>query len=319
VTAPRLAPTTVSDPSPFGIDEPPPRDHDLTPEIVRRVLGEQFPRLALASVRHLGSGWERDAYLVDRRLVVHFPRHAGVADGLDRHLAILTHLDASAGAVVRVPRTTMRGAPGAHYPHRFFGHPLIPGVGSDEISAPAPPALAAELGRALSAVHALPGTLAGGHALAAADDDAESAYRALAAQAARVDGLADAAPGAAAWLAAGPAIPPSCAGPPRFLHADLSAEHVLVVPGSGRLAGVIDWSGAAMGDPSLDFSHLLLSHGRAFLHAALAEYRLPLDGAFLERTAFRARVRAIGWLVDALRRGADPARGARAVANAFGG
>ena len=44
---------------------------------------------------------------------------------------------------------------------------------------------------------------------------------------------------------------------PSLLHADLSSEHLLVR--DGRLAGVIDWGDARVGDPALDYAKLL--HG----------------------------------------------------------
>src|SRR5262249_52882689 len=44
---------------------------------------------------------------------------------------------------------------------------------------------------------------------------------------------------------------------PALVHADLGPEHLLVE--SGRLAGVIDWGDARIGDPALDYAWLL--HG----------------------------------------------------------
>ena len=44
---------------------------------------------------------------------------------------------------------------------------------------------------------------------------------------------------------------------PALVHADLGPEHMLVR--DGRLAGVIDWGDARLGDPALDYSWLL--HG----------------------------------------------------------
>jgi aminoglycoside phosphotransferase (APT) family kinase protein len=42
---------------------------------------------------------------------------------------------------------------------------------------------------------------------------------------------------------------------PALLHADLGPDHLLVR--DGRLAGVIDWADARLGDPALDYSWLL--------------------------------------------------------------
>lgn len=60
----------VSDSSPISASQPPKIDRDLNPEIARRALEEQVPDLAVEPIEHLGSGWERDVYLVNRRLVV---------------------------------------------------------------------------------------------------------------------------------------------------------------------------------------------------------------------------------------------------------
>jgi aminoglycoside phosphotransferase (APT) family kinase protein len=42
---------------------------------------------------------------------------------------------------------------------------------------------------------------------------------------------------------------------PALVHADLAPEHLLVR--DGRLAGVIDWRDARLGDPALDYAWLL--------------------------------------------------------------
>lgn len=303
-------------PPPFGVMQPPPGDRHLDAGIVGRVLREQFPALALRSIEHLGSGWERDVFLVDGRLVVHFPRYAGVADGLDRHAAILDLVAGRVGHHVAVPEITLWGKAGRHFPHRFFGHALIPGVEADPTSPPPSAQLASELGAALSEIHAIP---AAGEpvAIETLPDSCATDLAVLMQQTQLVDDLEAAAPLPYGWLRDGPEVPVSDPGPPRFVHGDLQPEHIIVTPDSRRLAGIIDWSAAALGDPALDFSYLLVLHGRAFLERALAAYRLPVDDAFLERTAFRARVRAVGWLVYALHRGQDLRRVRREVDNAF--
>jgi aminoglycoside phosphotransferase (APT) family kinase protein len=112
-------------------------------------------------------------------------------------------------------------------------------------------------------------------------------------------------------------VPKAYVGPERFVHNDLQPEHILVYPESGRLSGIIDWTGASLGDPTLDFSYLLVLHGKEFLEAALDTYSLPTDPDFVTRTRFRARVRALGWLVYALYRQVDLTRVLREVENAF--
>ncbi len=304
-------------PAPFHIMGRPPSDRALDAGLVREVLAEQFPALALRSVELLGSGWERDVFLVDGTLAVHFPRYADVANGLDRHAAILGMVRRSVGPTVRVPEITMWGTAGPRFPHRFFGHALIPGAEADPLDPPASPELAFQLGAALSEVHAIAPYAAERTGITQAPGAMEDDLSMLVRQAERVDGLSQVAPLHFEWLRARPQLPDEYAGPPSFVHGDLQPEHIIVDPDSKRLSGIIDWSAAALGDPALDFSYLLATHGRAFLENALAAYRLPTDEAFLRRTAFRARIRALGWLVYALHRGADLQRVRQEVDNAF--
>jgi aminoglycoside 2''-phosphotransferase len=62
---------------------------------------------------------------------------------------------------------------------------------------------------------------------------------------------------------------------PALVHADLGPEHVLVVPDSGRLIGVIDFGDARVGDPAIDFTGLL-----RLQDTLLAGYGQPPDGTF---------------------------------------
>ena len=77
--------------------------------------------------------------------------------------------------------------------------------------------------------------------LADRDDDTRAAIDAL-------RGTVDTVAVTAAWEAALRAPEPT--GPPVWLHTDLSPGNVLLA--DGRLAAVIDWAGAGVGDPAVD-------------------------------------------------------------------
>ncbi len=49
---------------------------------------------------------------------------------------------------------------------------------------------------------------------------------------------------------------------PTLTHADLSVENILVSPQNRRLNGILDWGYAQIGDPALDFSHLMIDRPR---------------------------------------------------------
>lgn len=311
--------------APFDGMEAPAADRPLDESIVRSALGEEFPDRDVRSVEALGAGWEREAYLVDGHVVVHFPRYAAVAEDLDRHARILELVHGAVGGAVRVPEITFRGEGGGHFPHPFFGHELIPGQAADPLKPPSSPRLATDLGDALSEVHAISGASARDLGIGVDSSSCEADLELLIEQAEHLRGQAERVERAAGvgrtafeWLARRPEVPETYAGPERFVHADLQPDHILVDPGSERLSGIIDWTGASLGDPTLDFSYLLVLHGEDFLEAALAAYSLPTDPGFLSRTRFRARVRALGWLVNAMHRDADRTRVLREVENAFG-
>ncbi len=190
------------------------------------------------------------------------------------------------------------------FPHRFVGHDLVPGVGAEDLDAKHAPRLGADLGRALTRVHDIDPESARAIGVPLLPHDCEAAIAALNEQV-RVVPISSVAPKPASWLAGGPAMPSPDPNPPRLIHNGLHGEHVIVDPATGALSGIIDWSSAAVGDPTVDLAFLLVLGGPELLGAVLANYELALDEGAEWRTLFRARVRALGWLVNAVRLG-DP-------------
>ena len=187
---------------------------------------------------------------------------------------------------------------------------MIPGIDASDPRTPRDPALADDLGRALARIHAIPAEAA---AAAGVDTsvvhatDLPAALRQIRSWVDQVPEVRALAPDACAWLDDAPPPPPPYGGPPRFIHDDLQMEHVIVDPATGRLSGIIDWGGQ-MGDPARDFSYVLLHGGWTFFHRALDAYAVPLDAACAERTLFSARLGALGWLADVVKRGGEPTR-----------
>ena len=72
-----------------------------------------------------------------------------------------------------------------------------------------------------------------------------------------------------------------------FSHNDLGIEHVLVDAATLTVSGVIDFSDAALDDPSYDFGLILRDLGPNALAAALAGYAasLPTDADAIDRSA----------------------------------
>jgi aminoglycoside phosphotransferase (APT) family kinase protein len=302
----------------IGFYEPPPIDRELTAEIVRDVVREQFPELAVATVERLGDGWENETYLVAGRVVFRFPRRAD-GGGFEWEERVHAFVASVIGHMVGIPRITRWGRPSARFPYPFAGHDVVPGIDANDPRAPRNPALADDIGRVLGRLHATPpeaAAAAGAFIATLADGDWAAALERVRRWVGEVPEIRGHAPGACAWLDAAPPAPDLYRGPPRFIHDDFQMEHVLVSPTTGRLTGIVDWGGG-LGDPAADFSYVLLHGGWSFFQRALAAYDLPLDAEFAERTLFSARLGALGWLADAVKRGKSPSRELAIVRRVF--
>jgi aminoglycoside phosphotransferase (APT) family kinase protein len=269
-------------PSESSMPERPHSDRDLDESIALAAVREQLPALGCRRAEHLGSGWAVDAYLLDDRLVARFPRTAEAATWVDFDEAVLGLVAPALRSVCAVPTVVGRGRAGAHFPYDFLVCELVRGVSAEWGTAPVSEELAADLGRALTRIHAVPVDEARAAGLREVDRDDSGV-----------------------------------AGRLRFLHGDFRSGNIIVDPASGRLAGVIDWTNAAIGDPALDFMTLVLWRGWAFMHRALGAYELPVDDGFLDRVRYHAQLQALEWLTDSIRRGLDPALPLTSLCNAF--
>lgn len=271
---------------------------------MRATLRQQFPDLGLERVELIGSGWEYDVYLIDGHLAVRFPRYADVAADLDKAEALLEFVGTELGGAIRVPRICLRGQPGPHFPHRFFGHELIPGIPASDPRAVVSADLARDLGGALTRIHGISTTRASRLGLGPQKWQCRSSFKALEEAFAEVPQAASLVPEAEAWVRDSPELPDEYAGPPRFIHDDFQPEHIVVHAATGRLSGILDW-GPALGDPAQDFSFLAAAWGWDFARAVLDAYHGPLDHEFLPRLLFLGRVRALGWLAYEVQTGLD--------------
>jgi aminoglycoside phosphotransferase (APT) family kinase protein len=255
-------------------------DRDLDESIALNAVQEQLPWLAGRGATHLGSGWATDVYLLDNRLTARFPRNAEAAEWIDFDQAVLGLVASSVPSAFCVPRVIGRGKAGSYFPYDFLICEFVSGVEADRVGAPVSDGLASDLGRALTQIHSI------------SLDDAHNV------------GLRQ-----ADW--------DNYAGTLRVLHGDLKHNNIIVDPTSGRLAGIIDWGNAAVGDPAMDFMSLVLWRGWRFMHAALSAYELAIDEGFLDRVRLMARLEALQWLTDSIKRGVDAELPLSWLRNAF--
>ncbi|WP_371681469.1 aminoglycoside phosphotransferase family protein [Streptomyces sp. NBC_01276] len=215
--------------------------------LVRRLLRGQFPRWAELPVRRLESGGTVNAiYRVGPGLTVRLPLTAGGAGTLEREAHWLPRL--APLVPVPVPEVAGLGRAAEGYPWGWAVHRWIDGEVLVEGRTDDPGRLARDLA---AFVTALRGAELGagppahrGRPLAAADADTRAAIEELR----RTDEPFDAGAALAAWeesLAA-----PGWTGEPRWIHSDLMPSNLLGA--DGRLAAVIDFGTAGLGDPAVD-------------------------------------------------------------------
>jgi aminoglycoside phosphotransferase (APT) family kinase protein len=289
-------------PEPLGFWEPGPTDLELTPDIVRDVLREQFPELPATSVEAMGEGWENQTFLIDHHVVFQFPRQLDGGGGFEWEDGVHTLVASFIGDRPAIPRFSRWGRPSPRFGCRFVGYEVVPGVAANDPSVRLNPALADDIGSVLSRLHAIPAEAAATVGVGAADPEKADLVGGLKRVRHWVDTIPEMRtnlPELCAWLDSVRQPPDPYAGPPRFIHDDFQMEHVLVDRTMGRLSGIIDW-GPGLGDPVRDFVYVFLHGGWSFFQRALDVYDLPLDAEFVDRTLFSARLGALYWLAYTL-------------------
>jgi aminoglycoside phosphotransferase (APT) family kinase protein len=283
-------------------------DFALSAELVGELVGVQFPDLAGAEVRSFGTGWDHTLFSVGSGWLFRFPKRADRVAWLVREIEIMAVAGPSLGDLV--PRFELIGSPSADFPYPFVGYRQLPGVGADESDLTDPAGLARDLGHMLGRVHRIdasriPPSPAAWEHESWASLPAET--RSAAEQAAPL--LAPSLRAAAEPYLAGEVDAPPDPDPPRFVHNDICAEHVLVDPRTGRLSGLIDFTDAMVGPVVHDFVGLICIGGYDFIEQAAESYDLPLPAEFAAQVRWLARNLTLIWLAEAA--GATPGGSAR--------
>jgi aminoglycoside phosphotransferase (APT) family kinase protein len=233
---------------------------DIDTALVRRLVAGQFPEWADLPVEPVtSSGTDNAMYRLGDELAIRLPRIAGAAADVELERRWLPTL--APHLPVAVPQPLEVGVPAEGYPHRWAVYRWLPGanpVTADE-------ALASELAAFVLALREVPAAAAPaasrGVPLAARDEPTRAAL-------AKSDDLVDTDALTRVWDEA--LRLPVWAGPPTWLHGDLTPGNVLVR--DGRLSAVIDWSCAGAGDPTVDLEvawNLLPPGPREVYRAAL--------------------------------------------------
>ena len=244
--------------------------------LVRQLIADQFPELALASLRPLAEGWDNAVWLVDERWAFRFPRRTMGVEAIERELRVLPQLSLP----VPIPVPVFVGRPAMGYPWPFFGAAFIDGLEAAGLDEAARCRLAPELAGFLRALHDAVGI----SLPLDPNRRADMPYRAAMTRD-WLGRLGRRPAGVEQVLAEAEALPPPEGEV--LAHGDLHFRHMLV-DDTGALAGVIDWGDVCRADPSIDLSLLWSFFPPEARSAFLAAYGPVSDAQLL-----RARALAI--------------------------
>jgi len=231
---------------------------------------ERETQIAVRSATPIGEGWTAVAYRVNDELVFKFPKRNKTWEELDREIAFLKYARPSLPLTVAEHLQRVRESDGA--PHGYVVHRNIPGnaVEPRSLSPRARSAVARVLAGFLHALHeispsALSSILPHEDEYRTVQQYQRDAEEHIAPHLSRAERrrLSD-------LIARHLRDPLNFAGQARMLHADLSADHVLLVDES--VTGILDWGDVCFGDPDYDFGYLYDDFGEAFVREMAAHY-----------------------------------------------
>lgn len=257
----------------------------IEPPEALRLIQEQFPELKAKHIRHLASGWDNTALVIDEELIFRFPRREVALPLLEAESVLLPRLAPRLPVPIPVPK--WKGSPTKSFPWPFLGYRMLPGYTACYVNLTEEQrtSLAEPIAQFLAKLHAAPKELMEGcHIFGDNRSRIDSAiltekihknFEELASL-----GLIKNRKALAKLHYRQPVE--TC-----LVHGDFYVRHLLVDQ-RHRLAGVIDWGDIHWGDPAID---LAIAH--SFLPVtAHAAFRRAY-GEISEETWALAKLRAI--------------------------
>ena len=239
-------------------------------------MREAVPEMLHAKVRLLGAGWDFDAYEADARWVFRFPRRASAQAVVHKDLLVLPWI--ADRVDLPVPRHAWGALRAPSFPYVFSGYGKLHGrmAATLEPTSDLLAVLGRRLGVFLAQLHTLeppPHIVTEAHLDDPLVEPAklrEGMRKYLPGFCERVPHMAER---ATRFFDDPQVVPAPYAGPPRLIHADLHAEHLLLdLSTPEHITGMIDWSDARVDDPARDFACIYSWGGERMLRAMLAGY-----------------------------------------------
>jgi len=230
-------------------DRPAP-EVDVSVDLVRRLLAEQFPDFADDPLKVLNRGWDNTILKLGDELLVRVPHREMAAELIDHEQRWLP--DISARTTLQVPVPVHHGEPTVYFPWAWSITPWFEGVEA-ATGAYESTGAARSLGEFFAELHVVvdehtsapQNPYRGGPLSDRAESFASNLSLLVEAEGppARASELQEIFTGAAAVPIDGDTV---------WLHGDLHLRNMLVC--DGRLSAIIDWGDIAIGDPATDFA-----------------------------------------------------------------
>lgn len=254
------------------------------------LLQQNFPLLAIQTVKPITKGWDSFVLEVNDELIFRFPMRDDVIKPLQREIRLLPALEPTLSTPI--PHFEYIGQGNADHPYSFVGYRKIGGIALDDsrLTQEQLLALAPALATFLNELHSFP--IASAIKLVA-QEHTPALWREIYQE--RYDDLRKRVfPGLDARLRAKSEQlwenflddQSVFTFQPKLIHCDLSGEHIFCEPERGVLTGVIDWGDVTVGDPAIDFVGLHWVGGRQFVEQILMRYQSTIDSAFWQRIDF---------------------------------
>jgi aminoglycoside phosphotransferase (APT) family kinase protein len=247
---------------------------------VRSLVNDQFPHWAdKGLLRIADSGTDNAIYRLGDDLGIRLPRIQWAEAQIEKECRWLPKLAAHLPTAVPVPLA--EGHPGCGYPFPWLVYPWLEGTSLDRAAFDNWDVIAEDVAEFVLALEQLP-TEDGppptrrGTPMAQFDEAVQWGIS-------RLDGVIDVDRARLVWRSALEAG--EWPGDPVWVHGDLLPGNILI--GKSRLSGIIDWSGAGVGDPACE---------------AMLAWSLPSDARRIYRRALgfddATWARARGWVVE---------------------
>jgi len=241
----------------------------ISVDLVRRLVDSQFPQYAGLPVRPVRfDGWDNRTFHLGDELTVRLPSAEGYVPQVEKEHRWLPYL--APRLPLPIPTPVALGGPGEGYPFPWSIYGWLDGETADQGRVDDLEVFAADLAAFLTAlqrVDATGGPTYGLHSAYRGGPLATYADEAMRAMAVLADEL-DLDAVSAVWEAA---MASEWVRPPVWFHGDISMGNLLVR--GGRLAAVIDFGTAGVGDPACE---TVIAWTR-FTAASRAAFRAGLD------------------------------------------